>query len=53
MVSAIRKLEPSLAAASQAGPTIVGGVVCSVDSSGEVTIVFTIVLVIHLNNLRT
>jgi len=33
-----RQLEPSLAAASQAGPTIVGGVACSVDSSGEVTI---------------
>ena len=37
---AIRQLEPSLAPESQAGPTIVGGVRCSVDSSGEVTIVF-------------
>jgi len=31
-----RELEPSLAPASQPGPTIVGGVRCSVDSSGEV-----------------
>ena len=37
-ITGIRQLEPSLAAASQAGPTIVGGVACSVDSSGEVTI---------------
>ena len=49
IISAIRKLEPSLAAESQAGPTIVGGVVCSVDSSGEVAIV----LAIQLKNLKT
>ena len=38
----IRELEPSLAPASQPGPTIVGGVRCSVDSSGEVFIIIII-----------
>ena len=46
-ITAIRRLEPSLAAASEAGPTLVGGIACSVDSSGEVTIV----LLIHLKNI--
>ena len=38
------RLRPTLFLTSPniAGPTIVGGVSCSVDSSGEVTIVFTI-----------
>ena len=42
----IRELEPSLAPASQPGPTIVGGVRCSVDSSGEVFIIIIIVIII-------
>ena len=42
----IRELEPSLAPASQPGPTIVGGVRCSVDSSGEVFIFIIIVIII-------
>ena len=41
----IRELEPSLAPASQPGPTIVGGVRCSVDSSGEVLIIIFIVII--------
>ena len=42
----IRELEPSLAPASQPGPTIVGGVRCSVDSSGEVFIIIIIIIII-------
>ena len=44
----IRELEPSLAPASQPGPTIVGGVRCSVDSSGEVFIIIIIVIIITI-----
>ena len=44
----IRELEPSLAPASQPGPTIVGGVRCSVDSSGEVFIFIIIVIIITI-----
>ena len=46
IIVAIRQLEPCLAAASQSGPTIVGGVRCSVDSSGEVTITIIIITIV-------
>ena len=46
LISTIRELEPSLAPASQPGPTIVGGVRCSVDSSGEVFIIIIIIIII-------
>ena len=44
----IRQLEPSLAPESQPGPTIVGGVRCSVDSSGEVTVNAVIIDLKHI-----
>ena len=46
IIVTIRQLEPCLAAASQSGPTIVGGVRCSVDSSGEVTITIIIITIV-------